>query len=140
MPPLATTNGFQEIDQKSIQTFVALSDLGLGHARAYQHQTMMSILNVVILGKCKSMRPVSARAVRNCKELTHRVHRARRPPLRQERSRPCGPMERCPPTTRHLLARRSPDREPSWHPQSQWIKSPFCWDGSWTIRSSIRPV
>src|ERR1019366_7660781 len=49
MPPLATTNGFQEIDQKSIQTFVALSDLGLGHARAYQHQTMMSILNVVIL-------------------------------------------------------------------------------------------
>jgi hypothetical protein len=35
MPPLAATNRFQQIDQKSFQTFMALSDLTVGHARDY---------------------------------------------------------------------------------------------------------
>src|ERR1019366_2709279 len=35
MPPLATTNRLQQINQKSFQTFMALSDLSLGHARDY---------------------------------------------------------------------------------------------------------
>src|ERR1039457_2144105 len=49
MPSLATTNRFQQIDQKSLQTFMALSDLGLGHVRDYHGLKLMSILNVVIL-------------------------------------------------------------------------------------------
>src|ERR1039457_4091603 len=49
MPSLATTNRFQQIDQKSLQTFMALSDLGLGHVRDYHGLKRVSILNVVIL-------------------------------------------------------------------------------------------
>src|ERR1019366_1734198 len=48
MPSLATTNRFQQIDQKSLQTFMALSDLGLGHVRDYHGLKHVSILNVVI--------------------------------------------------------------------------------------------
>src|ERR1019366_742542 len=50
MPSLATTNRFQQIDQKSLQTFMALSDLGLGHVRDYHGSKRVSILNVVIVG------------------------------------------------------------------------------------------
>src|ERR1039457_4335713 len=50
MPSLATTNRFQQIDQKSLQTFMALSDLGLGHVTDYHGLKRVSILNVVILG------------------------------------------------------------------------------------------
>src|ERR1035438_6623608 len=49
MPSLATTYRFQQIDQKSFQTFMALPDLGLGHVRDYHGSKRMSILNVVIL-------------------------------------------------------------------------------------------
>src|ERR1022692_4863735 len=49
MPSLATTNRFQQIDQKSIQTFMALSDLTVGHTRGYHGSKPVSILNVVIL-------------------------------------------------------------------------------------------
>src|ERR1035438_5654239 len=52
MPSLATTNRFQQIDQKSIQTFMALSDLTVGHIRGYHGSKPMSILNVVILVRC----------------------------------------------------------------------------------------
>jgi hypothetical protein len=33
MAPFAAANRFQQIDQKPVQTFMALSDLGIGHAR-----------------------------------------------------------------------------------------------------------
>src|ERR1035441_5824653 len=52
MPSLATTNRFQQIDQKSLQTFMALSDLGLGHVRDYHGLKRVSILNVVIVAPC----------------------------------------------------------------------------------------
>src|ERR1035438_10287730 len=53
MPSLATTNRFQQIHQKSLQTFMALSDLGLGHVRDYHATKRVSTLNVVILGSAK---------------------------------------------------------------------------------------
>src|SRR3981081_2530535 len=49
MPPLTTTDRFQQINQKSFPTFMALSDLGLGQAGDSHGSKHLSILNFVIL-------------------------------------------------------------------------------------------
>src|SRR5882672_5532711 len=60
MPPLAAADWLQQVQQKSLQPLPTFPDLVLGHARAYQDQNDMSILNVVILGGSEKIRAIQA--------------------------------------------------------------------------------
>src|ERR1035438_5262296 len=49
MPTLAAAHRLQQVDKESLQTLTRPGDLGFSHARGYQYQNILSILNVVIL-------------------------------------------------------------------------------------------
>src|ERR1022692_2422723 len=51
MPTLAAAHRFQQVDKESLQTLTRPGDLGFSHARGYQYQNILSILNVVIVGR-----------------------------------------------------------------------------------------
>src|ERR1035441_7395823 len=84
MPSLATTNRFQQIDQKSLQTFMALSDLGLGHVTDYHGLKRVSILNVVILKLCPVRASDGGYQETAGDDPTHPASRSRRPAAEQQ--------------------------------------------------------